>query len=162
MPRHHVRTHYENLKVSRDAPIEVIRAAYRSLSAKYHPDRNPNDAEAARIMVILNKSHAVLSDPGKRKEHDAWIARSELDREHEEDCDPAEETEDEPMDLPPLTAGSCLYSEMPVVCQRKLLQRLAPKQPNRLLVRMGRIWGSYVSAAVALCVVFVHCFRIPR
>jgi len=32
--------HYERLKISRDAPLEVIRAAYRALAAKHHPDRH--------------------------------------------------------------------------------------------------------------------------
>lgn len=74
-----IRTHYDNLKVARNAPIEVIRAAYKTLSQKYHPDKNKDNAEAARIMAIINASYEVLSDPGKRKEHDQWIAQQELD-----------------------------------------------------------------------------------
>lgn len=70
-------THYDNLKIARDAPPEVIKAAYKSLSVKFHPDRNPGDAEAARIMRIINRSYAVLSDPDKRREHDLWIERRE-------------------------------------------------------------------------------------
>jgi hypothetical protein len=77
MPR--VQTHYDNLKVSRDAPIEVIRAAYRSLSVKYHPDRHPDSDKAARIMRIINASYEVLSDPAKRLQHDRWIASMESD-----------------------------------------------------------------------------------
>ncbi len=73
------RTHYDNLKVARDAPIEVIRAAYRSLSQKYHPDKNMDDPRSAEIMSIINASYKVLSDPEKRKEHDAWIAGMERD-----------------------------------------------------------------------------------
>jgi curved DNA-binding protein CbpA len=72
-----LRTHYDNLKVARDAPIEVIRAAYRSLSQKYHPDKNKDNPRAAEIMAIINASYTVLSDPEKRKEHDAWIAGME-------------------------------------------------------------------------------------
>ena len=72
-----VRSHYENLKVARDAPPEVIRAAYRSLSQKYHPDRNPGDTDASRVMTFINAAYAVLSDPVKRKEHDKWIAEAE-------------------------------------------------------------------------------------
>lgn len=72
-----VRTHYDNLKVARDAPDLVIRAAYRSLSQRYHPDKNPNDPRAARAMAIINRSYEVLSDPQKRREHDAWVAREE-------------------------------------------------------------------------------------
>lgn len=67
------RTHYDNLQVARTASPEVIKAAYRSLSAKYHPDRNPGDVRCARIMAILNEAYAVLSDPVRRKQHDEWI-----------------------------------------------------------------------------------------
>lgn len=70
-------THYDNLKVSRNAPYEVIRAAYKTLSQKFHPDRNPDNAEAVRIMAIINASYEVLSDPDKRREHDLWIAQQE-------------------------------------------------------------------------------------
>lgn len=75
-----LRTHYDNLKVARDAPPEVISAAYRSLSKKYHPDNNPGNPGAARIMAILNAAHEVLSDPTKRKLHDEWIAEMEAKR----------------------------------------------------------------------------------
>ena len=67
------KSHYDNLKVSRDAPQEVVRAAYRSLAQKYHPDRNQNSPEAVRIMGLINKAYEVLSDPAKRSDHDAWL-----------------------------------------------------------------------------------------
>ncbi|WP_423193392.1 DnaJ domain-containing protein [Cupriavidus sp. H18C2] len=70
-------THYDNLKVSRDAPPEVIRAAYKSLSQKYHPDRHADGEEANRIMRLLNAAYDVLRDPDKRAEHDQWIAAEE-------------------------------------------------------------------------------------
>ena len=50
-----VHTHYDNLKVAQNAPLEVIRAAYKALSQKHHPDRNPGDSEAARIMTIIKE-----------------------------------------------------------------------------------------------------------
>lgn len=68
-------THYDNLKVSRDAPYEVIQAAYRTLAKKYHPDLNKQDPECARIMKIINESYVVLSDPEKRRRHDSWITK---------------------------------------------------------------------------------------
>lgn len=74
-----MRTHYDNLKVARNAPPEVIRAAYKSLSQKYHPDQNPGDPDAARIMALINEAYRILSDPIKRREHDEWIRRSESD-----------------------------------------------------------------------------------
>lgn len=70
-------THYDNLKVSRDAPPEVIRAAYKSLSQKYHPDRHADSEEANRVMRLLNAAYEVLRDPQRRAEHDQWIAAQE-------------------------------------------------------------------------------------
>src|SRR6266571_2331994 len=72
-----IHTHYDNLKVARLAPQEVIRAAYKALSQKYHPDKNPGDEKAARIMAILNSAYGTLSDPVRRREHDEWIAAEE-------------------------------------------------------------------------------------
>jgi len=85
-----IHTHYDNLKVSRHAPQEVIRAAYKALSQKYHPDKNPGDERAARIMAIVNTAYNILSDPIRRKEHDDWIASEEwevewLESSHGED-----------------------------------------------------------------------------
>ena len=65
-------THYDNLKVAKDAPIEVIRAAYKSLAAMYHPDRNLGDGEAARIMRVINNSYETLCDPVRKLRHDRF------------------------------------------------------------------------------------------
>jgi len=72
-----IHTHYDNLKVARGAPQEVVRAAYKALSQKYHPDKNQGDEKAARIMAIVNTAYNILSDPVRRKEHDEWIAAEE-------------------------------------------------------------------------------------
>jgi curved DNA-binding protein CbpA len=68
-----LRTHYDNLRVARDAPDEVIKAAYRALSQKYHPDRYPDKHRAEEIMKAVNRAYEVLSSPSLRREHDAWI-----------------------------------------------------------------------------------------
>ena len=70
-------THYDTLKVSRDAPIEVIQAAYRSLARKYHPDhsrgRTSHD-EAA--MKAINAAYEILSDPARRSAYDRHLAQN--------------------------------------------------------------------------------------
>lgn len=73
-----IHTHYDNLKVARDAPHAVIRAAYKTLTQQYHPDRNPGDDEAAKIMSLINQAYDVLSHPEKRRQHDAWIREVEM------------------------------------------------------------------------------------
>jgi len=69
-------THYDNLKVARNAPVEVIRAAYRVLAQKHHPDVSPSP-DAERVMRLLNEAWEVLSDERRRAAHDAWIAEQE-------------------------------------------------------------------------------------
>ena len=74
MPMAH--SHYDNLKVARNAPAEVIRAAYRVLAQRHHPDMNPSP-DSARVMKVLNEAWEVLGDPKRRAEHDAWITEQE-------------------------------------------------------------------------------------
>ncbi len=74
------------------APQEVIRAAYKALSQKYHPDKNPGDEKAARIMAILNSAYGTLSDPQRRREHDEWIAAEEWEIEWLESTKSEEES----------------------------------------------------------------------
>jgi curved DNA-binding protein CbpA len=63
--------------VARDAPPEVIAAAYKSLSKIHHPDRNPGNAEAATIMALINASYDILSDSDKRRQYDLWLQQQE-------------------------------------------------------------------------------------
>ena len=71
-----MRTHYDNLQIPRDADEQTIRQAYRRLSKQYHPDLNPSE-DASRIMQLINRAYAVLSDPEQRAEHDRWIRQQE-------------------------------------------------------------------------------------
>lgn len=69
-----VRTHYDNLQIQEGASDAVVRAAYRALSQQHHPDRNPDDiAGATKRMGMINRAYEVLSDPGLRAQHNAWI-----------------------------------------------------------------------------------------
>ena len=54
---------WQVLGVSRTATDEEIKAAYRKLAHKYHPDLNPGDAEAARRMQEINAAYDQLKDP---------------------------------------------------------------------------------------------------
>ena len=75
-----IRTHYDNLKVMRNAPESVIKAAHKALCQTYHPDKfKGSREEAERIIKIINASYTVLIDPVKRKEHDDWIKNKEAD-----------------------------------------------------------------------------------
>lgn len=66
--------HYECLQVTQTASDAVIRAAYKTLAQRWHPDRNQsNQAEAEAQMTRINEAYAVLSDPVKRANYDAEL-----------------------------------------------------------------------------------------
>lgn len=60
---------YEVLEVSPDAGPEEIKAAFRRLSKKYHPDANPARATGERFKQV-SEAYATLSDPDRRREYD--------------------------------------------------------------------------------------------
>lgn len=61
---------YKVLGVKSDASEDEIRAAFKNLAAKHHPDRNPNDPKAAQRFKRLNAAYQVLSDPTQRSVYD--------------------------------------------------------------------------------------------
>ena len=58
---------YKVLGVSPDASDEEIKRAYRQLAKKYHPDRNPDDQEAARKMQEINAAYEQIKNPQKQQ-----------------------------------------------------------------------------------------------
>ena len=72
-----MKTHYEILGLLNSADDVVIKAAYKALAQKYHPDKHKTNKEmATRLMTELNAAHAVLGHKSKRKEYDAWLLSS--------------------------------------------------------------------------------------
>ena len=64
--------YYELLGVSRKASAKEIRAAYRKLARKYHPDLNPGDKSAEEKFKQIQEAYDVLSDTKKRQMYDQF------------------------------------------------------------------------------------------
>jgi hypothetical protein len=128
-----IHTHYDNLRISRTAPDEVIRAAYKALSQKYHPDKN-QQPDASKVMAILNNSYAVLSDKKQKRKHDEWIAAQEK------------------------TSFSAPARQRPVRTERSKApahnDTAAQQQPKRDVVPVWQTWNVDLSPrriAIAIC-----------
>jgi molecular chaperone DnaJ len=66
------RDYYEVLSVTKNADGEEIKRAYRRLAMKYHPDRNPGDAQAELHFKECAEAYEILSDPHKRQRYDQF------------------------------------------------------------------------------------------
>ena len=66
------RDYYEILGVPKNAHQEEIKRAYRRLAMKYHPDRNPGNAEAEGKFKEAAEAYEVLSDDQKRQRYDQF------------------------------------------------------------------------------------------
>jgi curved DNA-binding protein CbpA len=64
---------YAVLGLSPTASQEQIRAQYRELVRKYHPDLHPGDAHAAEMMERVNGAYDILGNPEERRQYDAEI-----------------------------------------------------------------------------------------
>ena len=63
-----MKNYYKVLGVLETAEIEVIKAAYRVLAQKYHPDKWKGDSQEAHdMMSAINEAYGILSDSEKRK-----------------------------------------------------------------------------------------------
>src|SRR5258708_2792593 len=66
------RDYYTVLGLSRDAPEEEIKKAYRKLAMKHHPDRNPEDKTSEDKFKEAKEAYEILSDPKKRAAYDQF------------------------------------------------------------------------------------------
>src|ERR1043166_7158377 len=66
------RDYYEILDVTRTASDGELKAAYRKLAMKWHPDKNPGDKECEAHFKEINEAYDVLKDDQKRAAYDRF------------------------------------------------------------------------------------------
>jgi hypothetical protein len=66
------RCYYEVLEVERTAGDGELKAAFRKLAMKWHPDRNPGDKSCETRFKEINEAYEILKDPDKRAAYDRF------------------------------------------------------------------------------------------
>jgi curved DNA-binding protein CbpA len=64
---------YGVLELGRGASADEIKANYRRLAMKWHPDRNGGSRESEERFKLISEAYAVLSDDSKRRDYDAYL-----------------------------------------------------------------------------------------
>jgi curved DNA-binding protein CbpA len=143
--------HYEVLAVSCDAPDEVIRAAYRALAAKFHPDKNPTDRDAELKLKRLNAAFAVLGDPERRKQYDELTGGPEANE---------AQSEEEPKE----PAGQRPRGKVPGANEREGSHRTGsdwPAAAKRVAARAAGPLRSAMGWLSAFAIVFAAAMLFP-
>jgi hypothetical protein len=147
------RSYYRVLHVQPDAPPEVVRAAYRALMARHHPDQGGDHEQA----VLLNEAWAVLGHATRRAEYDA--RRERAGQRHRAGAEARRTSHAEQAPPPQSSAEHCPYcGDMnrlgAVVCARCTAPLTRPTRPashrpppatgeRRTLPRVSRAdWGT--------------------
>lgn len=74
------KTYYEVLGVTKEADGVVIRAAYKALAQKYHPDKSNNHINNTEgMMSKINQAYEILSNSDKRSEYDRTLNKSKFE-----------------------------------------------------------------------------------
>lgn len=64
--------YYELLEIERGADDATIKSSFRKLAMRWHPDKNPGDAEAEGRFKAINEAYDCLKDPQKRAAYDRF------------------------------------------------------------------------------------------
>ena len=74
---------YQILGLEKGCSDKDIKAAYRKLALKWHPDRNAESeeqqAKAKKQFQLINEAYNILSDPDKRRQHDMGASAEDID-----------------------------------------------------------------------------------
>src|SRR6201984_2822603 len=66
------RCYYETLECQKGAAVETLKASYRKLAMRFHPDKNPDDHTAEIKFKEINEAYDVLKDDQKRAAYDRF------------------------------------------------------------------------------------------
>lgn len=100
-----MRNYYDDLNINEDATSDEIKAAYRKLANKYHPDRNKEDKQAEEKFKRISEAYEKLEDTKTRAEHDRML-RNERETQRKEQQDAQRRNAEQKSPQQPYSADS--------------------------------------------------------
>ena len=80
--------YYTVLGISTTATLQEIKAAYKRLALKYHPDKNPGNTHAEEHFKLVSTAYQTLSNPGKRARYDLRLQYQRTIRQEPQQYEP--------------------------------------------------------------------------
>jgi DnaJ-domain-containing protein 1 len=81
-------TYYDDLQIPSKANADQVRTAYRKQAIRWHPDKNPGNADAAEKFEQISEAYAVLKDPAARAAYDDTLEKSGAQAKFSQRIDP--------------------------------------------------------------------------
>ncbi|MEG3436804.1 DnaJ domain-containing protein [Pannus brasiliensis CCIBt3594] len=122
--------YYDILQIPRDATIAQIKAAFRRLARRYHPDLNPGDPEAAEKFREIERAYEILRDPARRERYDR-------------DLEPI------PSESPTNDRGAAFFYEKGLRYAREREYRRAIENYSQAIEIDPTFWKAYLQRAIA-------------
>lgn len=134
--------YYIVLGVPNTASFEEIKAAYRELAKKYHPDKNPGNKAAEDFFKEVQQAYAVLSNPEKRKKFDLKFSYGS-----------SQDTTKRRTTAPPYTGNAYQYA------QQQAQYRQQPPRPEpaaRPKAKPDKSENHYILISVGIAMVLLY------
>jgi len=139
--------YYIVLGVKNTATFDEIKAAYRELAKKYHPDKNPGNTAAEDFFKEVQQAYAVLSNPEKRRKFDLKFSYGSSPKPN----GPTQTTQSKHYTYTQYTGNAYQYAQQ----QAQSRQQGAPR-PSKPKAKPDRSENHYILVSVGVALILLY------
>jgi curved DNA-binding protein CbpA len=135
-----IKNYYILLGVSSTASPEEIKAAYRTLAKKYHPDKNIGNKHAEDFFKEIQEAYSVLMDPEKRRKYDMKLFYN------------VGQSRQQPFNAPPYGGNAYQYAQQ----YAKAKQQGQRKQPSKESLKKDKTETIQILVSIGIAIILVY------